>query len=170
MEIRSDSTVAEAREFVGQQLNDGVECPVCRQHAEAYKRQLRRPMIDAIGRMLLAARELARPKVEGYAFTPTDVLDRAATSEWVHLADIPQESRDTATAAYFGLIAQHPDHRGQWRVTTRGVDFLRRRGDAAAHVWVYNGGLRGTSEDRVALDDVAPGFRLDALKEDDDAV
>jgi hypothetical protein len=151
----ADSTVQEAREYVGENLAGGVECPVCNQHAEMYRRQLTGPMLRTMAQLLVLQ---LRPATE-----PNVRYDHGA--KWAYLPSVPQRSRDVATAAYWSLIQAHPERRGWWRVTIHGEMFLSgdHRIEKFAHV--FNGSCRGFSGPMIGPADVESGFDLAAIKE-----
>lgn len=135
----------ELREWLRPRLEEpgGVECPVCRQHAQAYRRQVTRRMVEVMGRMLR---------------WQTEHPDR-----WVHLADQEQKSRDTTMLAYWNLITERPGHRGEWRVTDEGDYFLRGQLSILKYAHVYRGKVVGFSGEQIDVFNVAPGFDFDAL-------
>jgi hypothetical protein len=89
--------------------------------------------------------------------------------EWVYLPDIPQHSRDFATLAYFGFAEQKPGKRkdggapGWWRLTDRGVRFMRGGLVERKYALVYDGRCLRLDGELIYVRDIAPEFRLDEL-------
>lgn len=140
-------SIERGKEWLRSRLSGGATCPLCGQHAEEYRRKITASMVATMGRMQLAI-----------------VHERPST--YVHLADIRQTSRDTATLQYWGLISEHPMKRGWWRVTERGREFLAGRVRVHKYAHVYNGQHSGFSGEQVNVHDVAPRFSLDAIRQE----
>lgn len=145
--------VDELREWLRPKLEQpgGVQCPVCRQHAQAYKRQVTGPMVAVMAALAREQRRLA--------------IEQRPQHIWVHLADLEQKSRDTASLAYWRLIEQHPEHRGEWRVTDEGQHFLRGDLRISKYAHVYSGRPYGFSGETVDVFTVAPGFNYETMIE-----
>lgn len=147
--VDANSTVQQAREFVGERLEEGVRCPCCGQHAERYRRRVSAAMVKTMGRMLVAG--------------------ESAPTGMVHLPDIKQESRDVATCAYFDLIQREGGSAGRtgyWRVTDLGRRFLEGKVSVPKYAFVYNGEVRGFSDEAVTVDGVAPKFSMTEIREE----
>lgn len=150
----------------------GVRCPVCLQHAQAYKRKVTQSMVSVMGRMLRVQNE-TQPELDPRA---AKKADRAYETDefgkrWIHLPHIEQASRDATMLAYWKLIVEWSVFRedggraGFWRVTDRGEQFLRGtyRIDTYAHV--YRGEVYGFSGPQIDVLEVAPKFDLRQLME-----
>lgn len=146
----ADATLDELREWIRPKLEqaDGVKCPVCGQHAQAYRRSPTGAMIRVLGRMLVEQDARVR-----------DQLGRS----FVHLASIEQETRDVATLQYWELIEQHPNERGLWRVTEKGELFLQGLTEIPKYAHVYRGNVYGHTGEKIRVWDVEPAFNYDAL-------
>jgi hypothetical protein len=101
-------TLAEARRHLQANLDDGIVCPCCGQHAQRYRRQIN-------GKM---ARSLI-------------LIHRLRGLDWCYLpAEIPADSREEGKLAYWGLLEEALVERedggraGWWRVTGRGRQFI----------------------------------------------
>lgn len=129
---------------------DGVTCPVCTQHAQAYKRVVTRAMVGTMKLMLDAA------------------MEKGHRAAWVKLSHIPQKTRDTATLQYWALIREHGEKRGWWQVTDAGYFFLTGSTKIDKYAHVYNGKQYAFSGEQVSVYDVDPEFQLHPVKGEDD--
>lgn len=142
-EPRADWTLQQAREWLTTRLSEGAQCPCCQQHAQQYARSVTKSMVHTMGHLLGAQRQ--------------------DTKRYVHLAKIPQRTRDVATCGYFGLIDEDPHRRGWWRVTDFGADWLEGGERIPKYAHVYNGEVVGFTGDRVRVFDVDVKFELDKV-------
>lgn len=119
-------TISSAKAWLRTKMEDGAQCPCCEQNVKVYKRKLSKSHVQ----------------------TMMEVLKRQTSQDgkWVYVPDIPQKSRDFATAQYFGLIEQMPGERedgakqtGWWSVTIKGVRFLQGEEMIIKYAHVYNG-------------------------------
>ena len=105
-------TVADAKAWLRDRVDDGTRCPCCTQLAKVYKRQIN-------GAMVRALVGLYRASHVGAVFA--------------HLPPIDPSHGDAAKLAYWGLIEEEPTVRedggrsGWWRITPLGVDWLHAR-------------------------------------------
>lgn len=149
----SSLTIGEARDWLRPRTENpgGVTCPVCGQHAQAYKRSVTLPMVRVLRRMLAKA-----------------VRDKQDYAAWVKLADIEQETRDAGMLAYWGLIEEHELKRGWWRVTENGEAFLRNDLVIEKYAHVYRNKVYAHTGAPVRLSDVDPKFKLRSVKDEAD--
>ena len=121
--MRTMRTIDEAKRWLRDRLNEGAECPVCRQHAQLYRRKLNAGM--------------ARALIQIY---------RHAGLEWTRVQDIPDGPRggDYAKLRFWGFLEPRGDKAddgnssGWWRVTIDGQRFLLNSMTAPSHVGTYN--------------------------------
>lgn len=146
----ADATVEELRDWLRPRLEQpgGTTCPVCNQHAQAYKRTVNRGMVDVLGAMFYRSLPPHSGEPDG---------------RWLKLSDIPQHNRDAAALRYFHLIVEHTLKRGWWKITDDGVRFLRGEHTIDKYAHVYRGEVYGHSGPKVSVYDVDARFDLDAL-------
>lgn len=130
-------TLAEAREKLMNTLGgSGTHCPCCDQFVKLYKRKLNSTM--AAGVCWLATES-------GVERQWVSVSERAP--RWV------VSTRQLATVEHWGLIESKPNVdeskrcSGIWRITLRGVRFVRGEIGVPKHVYLYNARLRGFSDE-----------------------
>jgi len=144
-------TIAEARDWLRPRTEHehGVQCPVCGQHAQAYKRSVTMPMVKVMVRMRMKAIKQA----DDY-------------TAWVKLSEVEQESRDSTMLAYWDLIREHGEKRGWWQITANGEDFLNGKLTIERYAHVYRGKVYAHTGPHVRVTDVYPKFELKAVHPD----
>lgn len=138
-----ESPLGDARDYVEEHLDAGVTCPCCTQRAQCYKRKLN----ASTARILI---EMLRLSGTGQK--------RA----WVNIPRLGLGRADEAKARYWGLIEPMPGVRGDgstrtgwWRLTDRGVAFVRGATSVPKYVYLYNGRMVGQSDgEKVTITDV----------------
>lgn len=102
-------TLADARALLRTLVDDGHECPVCKQHAKVYRRTIHASMASAL---LVVWRENGTD----WAYVPDTLTHR--------------QNADFAKLAHWGLIEAEEGERadgskrtGRWRVTTTGASW-----------------------------------------------
>lgn len=116
--------ISEARVLLKKKIENGIDCPVCDQRAQVYRRKIHAGM----------ARTLVAMYREG---------QRAP----VYLPDIPQKSRDSSYLALWGLIEEEGVRRddggraGWWRVTEKGERWLKNETWVHKYAYVYDGAV-----------------------------
>lgn len=152
--IEPTRTIAEGRQWLRDRLGGGATCPCCDQYAKEYKRKITRTMVKALG-MLYAAEAQHR-----FVHSPTALK-----------ADV-NAAREVGKLAYWGLVEEETtQHRvdggraGYWKVTQKGVDFLRGAERVPRYAHVYNGRVLGHSGPQMHVRSVAPAFNLAELME-----
>lgn len=147
--IFADSmTLGAARAQLRELVDDGHECPCCRQFAKVYRRRIHAGM----------ARDLIR-------------FDRAAGDDWAHLPTaVPVRGGDFCKLRYWGLVEEEIARRedggraGFWRMTEAGALFVRERVRVPSHVRLYDGRKLGLDGDLVSIRDCLPNpFDYDEL-------
>lgn len=120
-----DLPLGEARALLRLLVDDGAECPCCRQYAKVYRRSIHASMASA----LIA-------------------VYRANGRDWGKVTDLltHRQNADFAKLAHWGLIQADDGHRedgskrtGVWRVTFVGELWLLGKTTVAKYVRVYNG-------------------------------
>lgn len=141
-----------ARDKLRDLAADGAKCPCCQQNVKIYKRKLN---LNHVQMMCEVYKRQFRDGLRQY---------------WVYLPDIPQKSRDFATAQYFGLIEQRPGTRedgakqtGWWRLTHTGTQFLGGRVFIPKYALVYNGERIGWDGGQVYVHSIWEGFNFREL-------
>lgn len=134
-ETSSTNAVAAVRSHVMHNLDKGVTCPGCHQHAQAYKRKLN----------------------AGQAKSLIDMY-RAGGKGWVDVTEVTdRRSREEGKLAYWGLVEEFYEGRpdggrpGLWRVTDLGEQFVLGKVDVQSHAKVYNGQCLGLYGQKVSI-------------------
>lgn len=144
-----DMTLGEARALLRDLVDEGAECPCCRQFAKVYKRKIHSRM--------------ARDLIQFY---------RAHWGGWGHSTEtLGATAPDFVKLAYWGLVEAMPGERedgssrvGLWRVTPKGVNFLFARITVPKYARIYDGRCLGFTGDPVMIGDaLGKKFRYDEL-------
>ena len=143
-------TLDEARDFVLEHLEEGVDCPACGQTAREY----RRSMTATCARVLLAL----------YRQDPAFVHLPTLAAE--QLPDVAHQGGYLTLAHYWQLIEEEPTVRedggraGYWRLTAAGRDFVEHRCTVPRYAHIFNGRRRRYSGVQVSITAVL-GARFD---------
>lgn len=129
-----DSLLREARAWLAAGMDTGTHCPCCGQRAQRYRRKIAGRSVRAMVRM--------------WALNGQD---------WVHLPTVVSGARaDEAKLAYWGLIEEQRVVRrddggraGWWRLTDKGVDFLRGKVSVPKYAIVFDSRCVGFEGDLV---------------------
>lgn len=131
-----DMTLAEAKAILRQLVDEGEKCPLCTQLAKVYRRKVNAGM--------------ARSLIEMYRV--------GGTLDWVHVpTQIGARSREEGKLAYWGLVEEETAKRedggraGYWRVTAKGVRFVREKIKVPKYARVYDGRCLGLTGDEVSI-------------------
>lgn len=118
----------EARRWLRQQADEGAKCPCCNQFTKVYRRKITSQTARA---MVLMWREAGND----YVYMPT-LLGR--------------KQADETKARYWGLIEEAPEVRddgssrvGVWRLTPKGVAFVRGMTRVPKYARIYDGRCLG---------------------------
>jgi hypothetical protein len=133
--IPDTATLATARDWLRERIDNGQHCPCCTQFAKVYRRKVTSPM----ARVLIA---MHAERVDG-----TDVF--------VNLPRLGLSRGDEAKARYWGLIEPMPDtvrddgstRTGWWRLTPYGRAFVRNQVKIPKYVRIYDGRCIGYADD-----------------------
>jgi len=109
-----ERTLAEARQWVRENRDEGVRCPCCDQFAKVYKRSLNSGMAWCLIKMHRMTRN------DEFIYTPR-VIDNSGT---------------LSKLRYWDLL--EGDERGWWRVTNAGRRFVRRVDKVGRWAVIYN--------------------------------
>lgn len=119
------ATLAQIRTWLRTHVEDGTECPACRQHVKVYRRKITSSM--------------ARSLIDMY---------RAGGLTWVHVPTVISGQRaDEGKLAYWNLIEEEkvkrPDggRAGYWRLTRLGELFVLNKCTVPKYARIYNGEL-----------------------------
>lgn len=131
MKITGDSTISEARRYLKQNVEKGVDCPCCNQFAKVYKRRINVVM--------------SRTLIRLYHLYQQNPL-------YHHVKEIVSGISDTGTndfskLLYWGLIEEKvkdPTNTktrtsGYWRISQKGIDFVLNKISVPSYCYVYNG-------------------------------
>lgn len=122
------TTVRQARDWLRERLEDGTECPCCRQHVQVYYRQINSGMAFGAVQLLRAHN---REPFE-FVHLPTVIGRRSAEESKLRYWDLAEEE-----------IERRPDggRSGWWRLTPEGVEWASGRSRVPFYALVYNGRL-----------------------------
>jgi hypothetical protein len=129
-------TLEEAKTEIQKNLRDGYECPCCGQLCKLYRRKLNANM----ARFLI---DLAHATCK--------------EKQWVPYSECRFRGRDYNYLAMFGLAVTNKDSSsiartsGLWKITKRGLDFVRGYINIPSHVFVYNNTVHGFSEKMISI-------------------
>lgn len=127
-------TLAEAKAWMLEHVEEGADCLLCAQFAKVYKRKIHRTM----------ARDLIR-------------MWRHAGRQWFRLPDVAPNG-DNAKFQYWGLIEpgggvreDGSDRTGWWRFTEAGQDWVLGWTTVPKYARIYNGNCLGLVGDQVGI-------------------
>lgn len=133
-------TIQEAKEFLRENFKKGIACPCCGQFVKLYKRKLNSGM--------------ARTLIYIYNHSKQDWLN---VKDYLRANSLPN-NHDWTLLHYWGLLQEKggdPEHGGktigEWRVTNKGVDFIRNIISVPSHIEIYNNRLYGYTENYINI-------------------
>ena len=136
-------TLADAKAWLLEHVDDGAHCPCCTQLAKVYRRKINSSM----------ARSLI-------------ILHRGG-NDWQYVPDVVgSKSREESKLAYWGLLEEAAEKRddggrqGWWRVTVRGHMFARDELMVQKYARIYDGRCLGHVGSPVSIVD-ALGTKFD---------
>lgn len=138
------NTIEEAQDWLTERADEGADCPCCGQFVKVYKRKLYSTMAYSL---LLIER----------FFASSDV-------SWLHVPDfldgkgVVARGGDFAKLSFWGLLesGEGPRHdgssrNGMWRITPKGVDFVRGRIIVPKYIFLFNQQCLGFSEEQIHI-------------------
>jgi hypothetical protein len=142
----SGETLAEARDWLRERVDDGETCPCCGQFAKVYRRRIHATM--------------ARDLITFHKLSPD--------GEWVHVPTaLVLRGGDFAKLAFWGLIEERGGERGDgsdrvgwWRTTRLGRSFVRGAVPVPKYARIYNGRCLGLAGEALYIRE-ALGKRFD---------
>lgn len=141
-EFPDDMTLAQARAKLRQLVEEGEQCPTCTQFAKVYRRKIHASMAAA----LIA---IYRATVMG-------------SGEWIEISKVlpHKQVADAAKLRYWGLVEEEPavrsdgsERTGFWRITIKGIAFVRDQGVVPKYARLYDGRCLGMDGDMVKISD-----------------
>ncbi len=144
-------TLADARSWLREQLDEGATCPCCSQFARIYRRKL----TSTATRALIA---LYRTNTEDFEHLPTVVRWRTP--------DVAHQGGYVSLAGYWGLMEEERVRRedggraGYWRITDLGARWLNKETIVPKYVRLYDGRVLGFDGELVSVVD-SLGTRFD---------
>jgi hypothetical protein len=140
-------TLAEAQERIQEALATGdmVKCECCGQTVKVYSRQVYRSM--ALGLWILSKAE------DG--LLAHEIMGRLARRGY-HIS-----GNDHSKLALWDLAVRGEDQK--WRITDRGRDFLRGIERIPKYTHVFDGRVRGCSDETVDIREIAAKFDLEEI-------
>jgi hypothetical protein len=134
------TAVAQLRQRIAKEREDGCVCPICDQNCKVYKRKLNSGMAACLCWLV---REFTR------------------TGESVHVnVDAPRyvlRSNETSRMVWWGLVESMPSKdpsrksSGVWRPTELGIAFARGEVTVARHAHLYNNQLHRFSDEQTTI-------------------
>jgi len=151
------NTIKEAKDYLDQHKNKGTHCPACDQFVKVYKRSLYGTVVER----LVSLYELSGKKADGDFFHVTKIYESLKT----------YITGDFYLASRFGLIEEKPvgadtskKNSGYWRITAKGIAFLKGEITVPKYVLIQNGETKGFTGKEVTAADVAgKGFNYQEL-------
>lgn len=147
MNLRPEHTLGFARMWLRNQLAEGEKCPCCGQFSKIYRRNIHHTMASALIKLYNAGGEL------GY----------------VHVASIAGPACEAGKLRFWGLLEPDPRRRGWWRLTQRGVRFVKGEESVRKYAHTFNNELLFSSGPTVTINDcLGSSFDYAALMRNDD--
>ena len=146
-EIGEGNTVREAKDYLRENWRKGTKCPCCNQNVKLYPRTLNSSM--AYGLIILYRLHIKH----------ADFNKWFKMNEEVAKLKIPSSNIEYAKTYYWGLIEERGSEPGKkrtsglWRLTARGIKFVRKEIEVNKRVYVYNNKVWEYSKDFVSITD-----------------
>ena len=120
------TSLGEARDYVRDNLEEGLLCPCCEQYAKVYRRRINKGQAQSLIRLYR--------------------LGAQAQNGWVHVRDLGAASREEGKLVHWGLVEEGGKRAdggrgGWWRLTANGRAFVEGRIGVAKYVYLYNARL-----------------------------
>jgi len=145
MEINSNSTLLEIKEYLKKNYEKGIDCPCCRQFVKIYKRKLNTIMAQTLIRLYWLDKNKegyyhCKQIVEGISDTGTN--DFSKLIYWGLVEEKKKEVTQTKTRTS-----------GYWKITDKGKGFVLNQFKLPSYTYVYNGKSYGFSEQMSDIED-----------------
>jgi hypothetical protein len=122
--VAPTTSLMQAQDWLREQVDEGIHCPLCLQYAKVYKRAINSGMARAL-----------------------IVMYREGGRDWLHkptvLRGLGAAARDESLLRYWDLVQPDPDRYGWWRVTPRGAAFVYGTVRVPKYARVYDGRCLG---------------------------
>ena len=135
-----ETPLGEVMDWLAANVEEGVQCPCCEQHAKVYKRKLNSGMARSLVWLVI----------------------NTSPGEWIEISHAPNfihKNREHSKLAHWGILEQQAcddtkkKDSGIWRVTDFGRDFAHERATTFSHVYLYNNHVLGFTTERVTVVD-----------------
>lgn len=144
MSVPDHASLATARQWLRDRIEEGERCPCCSQFAKVYRRKIHATM----------ARDLIM------------LYRKFQTASWFHLSEHVGHPGDFAKLRYWNLVVEQPTLRpdggraGWWLITAAGAVWVGGSGTVPLYAHIYDGRLLRLSGPDVTIRD-ALGTRFD---------
>jgi len=136
-------TLSDSKMELNVGLEKGITCPCCGQFAKRYKRNLSASMCYAL-----------------------ILIHKSRNSDFFHVSDYFHEKglkissvADWSKLRHWGFIESKAelredgsDRNGYYKITDRGINFVRRRITAPAHAFIFNNKVKALADERVDIE------------------
>lgn len=145
-------TLADAKSWLRERIDEGDKCPCCTQFAKVYRRKIDGGMAHILVQMYRKQNE--------------------QDGRWVHVPSLGTAGGDPIKTRHWGLIEERQVQRedgssraGWWRLTRLGQDFVSNRVRIAKHARLYDGRCLGldATETVSVLDCLGTKFNYEEL-------
>lgn len=135
-----DTSLADAKQWLREQLDGGAPCPCCTQFAKVYRRKITSRQVRALIRVW-----------------------RSAGTDWCHVTTVHPslagDGGELSRLRYWGLLEEADERRedggraGWWRVTDRGEQYVLGRTTVPKYAHIYDSRCLALSGDLVSVRD-----------------
>jgi len=144
MKTTGATILAEVKEYLRENLNDGCICPACKQNVKMYKRKLSATMAYC---MIIFVKHCRKNNEFGFVNFNKILNDLNIT---------PAQRADWQKLTYFNLITPETTTKGDpkngfYRVNQIGFDFVEKNMQVPESCNVYNGKLYGFSMEQTNI-------------------
>jgi len=147
-----EMSLGDARAWLRARVQEGAECPCCRQFAKSYDRKLP----SASARLLIALYRYDDAEGREFVYLPP-LLDRFGATI---LKGTPHQGGYGTLSHHWGLIEAQPGERedgsnrvGYWRVTDLGREFALERATVPKYARLYGNRLLGLHGEPISIQD-----------------
>lgn len=141
-------SLEEAKKCLLSNLDEGTTCPCCGQHAQRYRRKLNADMAKALIQIYKAW------------------MAAGGGNTWIDIKSVDVRGGDYGKLAHWGLLEHRPSEgtvfkwSGHWRLSSRGVSFVKNGLTVPSHVYVYNGKLQSVDTSETTTIKLALGSKF----------